>query len=76
MLRSTLSLARAVPRRAAFQARGIASVSPIYTTTSTSTGSRAAGLAKTESGLELKMDLPKEVRPLSRSAGRRGHATD
>merc|ERR1712093_608054 len=59
MLRSTLSLARAVPRRAAFQARGIASLSPIYTTTST--GSRAAGLAKTESGLELKMDLPKEL---------------
>ncbi|BGP51693.1 hypothetical protein JCM10450v2_007643 [Rhodotorula kratochvilovae] len=60
MLRPTLSLARAVPRRAFVQARGLASVSPLYTTTAVSKGSRAAGSAKTQSGLEIKMDLPKE----------------
>ncbi|BGP43476.1 hypothetical protein JCM10449v2_007511 [Rhodotorula kratochvilovae] len=61
MLRPTLSLARAVPRRAFVQARGLASVSPLYTTTAVSKGSRAAGSAKTQSGLEIKMDLPKEL---------------
>ncbi|GAA6048679.1 hypothetical protein JCM3770_002016 [Rhodotorula araucariae] len=63
MLRSTLStVARTVPRRV--EARGVAHLahlSPIYTTTATSTGSRAAGVAKTESALKLKMDLPKEL---------------
>ena len=58
------TLARTVPRRVAaqVQARHLSTVSPIYTTTSTATGSRAAGTIKTDAGLELKMDMPKEVR--------------
>ncbi|GAA5936540.1 hypothetical protein JCM3775_000848 [Rhodotorula graminis] len=57
------TLARTVPRRVVSQVhpRLLSTVSPIYTTTSTATGSRAAGTIKTESGLELKMDMPKEL---------------
>ncbi|GAA5901045.1 hypothetical protein JCM8208_007602 [Rhodotorula glutinis] len=58
------TLARTVPRRVAaqIQARSLSTVSPIYTTTTTATGSRAAGTIKShDSSLELKMDMPKEL---------------